>query len=399
MDKNFILSIIIPTKNRESYIIKAVEQILLINDTRIQIVIQDNGDTPILSEMLSTFKNDVRIKYNYTKGFISFVDNFSLAVELSDGEYICIIGDDDGVVPQIVNVVEWAKRNNIEAIKPELNAVYFWPNSESINDKIDNGNLIINKITCKAKIANPYKEIIKLLNNGCQNYLSLDIVKLYHGIVRKESLNKIKEQTGRYFGGLSPDIYIAVSLSLVIDRLIVIDFPLTISGICNKSGSADSATGKHTGRLEDAPHFRGHANYNWSKLVPEFYSVETIWADSALAAIQDLNKTDLYREFNITALTSYCKRRYPQYKDIIMNHYNKIIVNYNRYKLRIDYIAFFMNHFMKRAIRKVKQRKGDIVNINSVENIIISGNILQQKLIDEGINSEAVMKSLDSTLS
>lgn len=398
MENRFLLSIIIPTKNRQEYAIKAVEQILQINDNRLQIVIQDNSDTQILSEMLAAFNEDDHIIYNYTEGIISFVDNFSLAVSLSDGEYICIIGDDDGVVPQIVDVVDWAKKNSIDAIKPALNAMYYWPNSESVKNESDDGNMIIHKITCKSRIINPHKEIVKLLHNGCQKYLSLSLVKLYHGIVKKEMLDNIREVTGKYFGGLSPDIYIAVALSLTVDKLIEIDFPLTISGVCNKSGSADSATGKHTGKLEDAPHFRGHDGYNWSRLVPRFYSVETIWADSALAAICDLNKMELLKEFDINAFTEYCIKKHPQFKEIILTHYKIISLKYSNTKILVVYMKSAALDFFRRFIRKIKRRKTDIVNINGIENILIAGDNLQKRLNDKSIDVKVVLNSLENTL-
>ena len=73
--------------------------------------------------------------------------------------------------------------------------------------------------------------------------------------MKKECLEEIRTKTGRYFNGLSPDIYSVVALSLVSKNNVFIDYPFTISGICKTSGSADSATGRHTGKWEDAPHF------------------------------------------------------------------------------------------------------------------------------------------------
>jgi len=397
MKKDFLLSIIIPTKNRESYAIKAVEQILHMNDDRVQIVIQDNGDTCMMSKMLFEYNNDERLKYNYTEGIISFVDNFNLAVDLADGEYLCIIGDDDGVVSQIIDVVEWAKENNIDAIKPELKAVYFWPNSEALRNKTDNGYLSITKITAKARACKPFYEVEKLLNQGAQKYLSLDLVKLYHGIVRKECLDNIKKKTGKYFGGLSPDIYISVALSLTVDKVVEVDFPLTISGICNKSGSADYATGRHTGKLEEAPHFHGHNNYEWSELVPRFYSVETIWADSALAAIKDLDKSEMLKKFNVVDLAACLLKKYPQFKDIIIQHYNSYSQTTDRSKAKIvvAYLKYPTLDLIKRVIRRIRRRRDDFFRVNGIENIIKASEALQLRFLDIGIDTKMIIASLD----
>lgn len=400
MEDKFLLSIIIPTKNREKYTLLAVEQILQINDRSIQIVIQDNSDTRILSDMLSVFKGDERLKYNYTSGIISFVDNFSLAVDLADGEYLCIIGDDDGVVPQIIDVVKWAKNNCIDAIKPELNAVYFWPNSEALRNKVDNGYMSIAKITSKAKFCDTHNEVMKLLDQGAQNYLSFDMVKLYHGIVKKECLENIKKLTGKYFGGLSPDIYISVALSLTVDRVIAVDVPLTISGICNKSGSADSATGRHTGKIEDAPHFRGHDKYEWSELVPKFYSVETIWADSALAAIKDLGKLELVKRFNIGALAASCLIKYPQFKDIVIQHFNSFSQTKGRLnaELVVAYFKYISTDITRKVFRRVKQRREGVLRVNGIENIVKANETLQRRFLDINVDINKIVMSLESII-
>lgn len=400
MKNQFLLSIIIPTKNRQKYASKVVEQILQFRDHRIQIVIQDNSDTRELSDLLSVYKDDVRIKYSHTAGILSFIDNFDLAVSLSDGEYICMIGDDDGIVPQILDITEWASQNNVDAIKPELNVAYFWPDSGALGNKTDNGHMSITKSTAKTRLCRPFNEVVKLLHQGAQQYLSLDMVKLYHGIVKKECLKRVREQTGKYFGGLSPDIYIAVALSLIVDKVIAINVPLTISGVCNKSSAADSAAGRHTGKLEDAPHFRGHDQYEWSDLVPRFYSVETIWADSALCAIKDMGRAEILREFNLPRLAAYCLKQHPEFKDTIMQHYNSCSRTAGKSKgeIKIAYFKDATSFFIKRVIRRVKRKRSDIAYINGVEDIIMCVKALQLRLVDRGFDYKKVIQSLDKLI-
>jgi glycosyltransferase involved in cell wall biosynthesis len=397
MINNYLLSIVIPTRNRGTYTFQAVNQILEVTDSSVQIVIQDNSDTRTLQDMISSATNQKRVKYNYIAGEISFVDNFNIAVDIADGEYLCLIGDDDGIVPQIVDVVRWAKAHQVDAIKPETNAVYFWPASEAIKNQLDNGYLQVNHVTGKARICNPKEELKKLLNQGAMKYLELDLVKLYHGIVSKRCLDQVKQMTGRYFGGLSPDIYISVALSLVVEQLIEIDFPLTISGICNKSGSADSATGRHTGQLKDAPHFRGHQAYNWSELVPMFYCVETIWADSALAAVKEMGRTDLYNEFNVAYLTKYCNRLYPQYQNEIINNYHHYLLSSNRSKSEIvmDLYVSSAKDLIRRLFSRIARIFDDVSRINNVGSIEMVNDILQSILTERGIQSLKVITSLN----
>ncbi|MEG2541541.1 MAG: glycosyltransferase, partial [Clostridia bacterium] len=93
-----ILSIIIPTKNRQEYCIAAIKHICELSvRTDFEIVIQDNSDDDSLRQAVASI-GDKRVIYNYHGGVLSFVDNFSEGFEHSCGEYVCYIGDDDTVL-------------------------------------------------------------------------------------------------------------------------------------------------------------------------------------------------------------------------------------------------------------------------------------------------------------
>lgn len=404
--KNFLISIIIPTKNRQEFATQTVRQILLSPEMDVQVVIQDNSDDNRLLKMLEEYNNDGRLKYNYSPNVLSFVDNFSYAVENSDGEYICIIGDDDGINYEIFEMVRWAKANNIDAIKPATNNVYIWPNTgiSNINSRLDSGYLMINKITANISIDHPKNELKKLLHNGCQKYLTLNLVKLYHGIVKKSKIKEVKDITGHYFGGLSPDIYSAISLSIVTSKILCIDYPLTISGVCKKSGSADSVTGKHTGNYEDAPHLVGHENYDWSNEVPKFYSVETIWADSSLAAIKDMNQSYLLDHFKEESLVAYCVTKYSKYSALIKRHYFDRMNKQNVSELKAKILLFKSLvlgpgvDFIQRVFNKLTRRKGDLVKFYDVKDIVQAQNELMSFLEVNNLSIDRVIRKIENDL-
>ena len=85
----FLLSIIIPTKNRQYYAAKSIEQILQIKSDKIQLVIQDNSDEDKLLSAISQYESDKRLVYNYTSEVLSFVENFNRGLEAAKGVYVC----------------------------------------------------------------------------------------------------------------------------------------------------------------------------------------------------------------------------------------------------------------------------------------------------------------------
>lgn len=318
----YILSIIIPTKNRQKYCLAAIHQILSLNLSGIEICIQDNSNTDELRDEISNIASE-NIVYNYHKGVLSFVDNFSEAVGLAHGEYLCMIGDDDGILPSIIDMVKHMKANSIDSLIPSLGAVYYWPSDKPIVANGEKGVLTLSYLHTKAKYTNSRKALVKLLKGAVQNYTSLDLPRLYHGIVSKKCLEEIKQQTGKYFGGLTPDIYMAVALSFVCRKTLRIDTPVTISGICPTSGSTASATGRHTGSLKDAPHFRGHTDYHWDEHIPAFYSVDTIWAETLMQALTMFKRDDLKLFFNLSLFEIICLKKYPKYENIVKEHAEK----------------------------------------------------------------------------
>lgn len=366
---NKLLSIIIPTKNRSYYCLYAVKQIMSLNLTDVEICVQDNSDNDNLKEEIKALESSDVI-YNYHSGVLSFVDNFSEAVSISHGDYLCMIGDDDGILPEIIDYAKRAKEENLDAIIPGLGFVYFWPSKEKIVSNAEGGLLNITLCNKNEKYASPQKAMRILLANAAQDYTSLDIPRLYHGIVKRSVLDEIKNKTGIYFGGLTPDMYMAAVLSLECKKVLRTTESFTISGICPTSGSADSATGKHTGKLSDAPHFRGHSSYTWDEKIPAFYSVDTIWAETLLHALKKYNREDLANSFNLPLFESVCLKKHPEFETLIREHVKKEAIT--DASISVAYRSYYIRKQSYRVIKKIKSIFKSIFSWKSSTNQIIN---------------------------
>ena len=364
---NFILSIIMPTKNRQKYCISSLEQITRVIDNsslNIEVLIKDNSDTNILEDEINNLKKTY-ISYYYESGIVSFVDNFDDAVKKSKGKYLLIIGDDDGVLPYLIDVILLMEKNNIDAIIPDLGAVYFWPSSKDIVKNSRNGLLVLSKKPVKCKIVDTNKGLKNLINKAGQDYQNLNLARIYHGIVKKDIL--VLNKDFKYFGGLTPDIYSSVILSINSRKTVRISLPITISGICEKSGSSDSATGKHTGNLKDAPHFRGHSNYVWYKEIPAIYTVETIWAETVIKALIDSSAYELLNNFNFNKLNEILLKKYP----LLMGKNHLLKKDENNFYIFIKKCFNFINKVMIRIKRRnLVYKYYNIVDIQTAEYII-----------------------------
>lgn len=351
MNENILLSIIIPTKNRSFYCLYAIKQILSLELDGVEVCVQDNSDTDALRNEINALKS-TNVVYNYHPGLLSFVDNFSEAISISHGEYLCMIGDDDGILPNVLDYARKAKAEQIDAIIPEFNYVYFWPSKDKIVNNAEDGLLNMTKRPLSEREVDPYKALLRLLKDAAQDYTSLDIPRLYHGIVNRGVLEAVKAKTGVFFGGLTPDMYMAVALSMECKKVLRTSLSFTISGICPKSGSADSATGRHTGVLSEAPHFRGHTSYNWDEMIPSFYSVDTIWAETLIHALKDYRQDELIPKFNLSLFDAICIHRYPDFKPLILEHAKTNDITL--ISIRFSYLLFFLRKQSRRINRKIR---------------------------------------------
>lgn len=138
--------------------------------------------------------------------------------------------------------------------------------------------------------------------------------RCYHGIVRRDLLEQVRDRTGNYFHGSSPDMSGAVAMSCLIDRYCEVDLPLSISGISSGSNSGRSAMNTHKGELSAESQTDSFQSEGWTPGVPRFFAVETVWAHAGLETLQRL-RPEALTDFDFARLHALCKVRHPEFGD------------------------------------------------------------------------------------
>lgn len=297
-----LLSIVIPTRNRQKYCISVIEDILSYTYRSFELCIQDNSDDDQIEIFLANRIPDDRLVYKRIPQQICSIFNINDSISLATGMYVLLIGDDDTILPNIFSTTEWAEREGVDSICPAVNVEYLWPAAVPNHPS---GVLIVPSFTNTKRTIDVKFQLNKLFSKGIINYQSYMLPKVYHGIIRRDKLKEIEARIGSYFCGLSPDISACVALSTVIKNHVVIDYPITVAGACNSSSTAQNMNNGHRGELSSAPHLYLRGEYQWDTMVPPFYSVETIWADSALHAVDAMKLSELRKIFNFSRLAAY----------------------------------------------------------------------------------------------
>lgn len=293
-----ILSIIVPTKDRYKYLPECIESLIAtkkeVGDD-LDIVIQDNTEDnheilPIVHEY------ETHIKYFHVRESLSVVENSDRAILNTSGEYVCFIGDDDSVLPNIVEVARWMKSNKIEACVGTI-ARFNWPDLISHYHKIH--SIAIPKEKGINKLKEPQKIADKVLEMGGTSML--DLPKVYHGIVSRKALDRVYKNTGSFFPGPSPDMANAIALAYTVKNFALIDMPFILSGFSFKSTGGQGARHAHIGRLEDMPFLPKDTIANWDKGLPKIWTAQTIWAQSVLESLRKMKLIEKCNKFNYNA--------------------------------------------------------------------------------------------------
>lgn len=310
-----LLSIVIPTCNRPQYLEKVVELInTYTNDT--EVIISDNSDNNELHKKLSKYIESGLVTYTYVSKKISVVENFERAIKKVTGKYVTYLGDDDGIGPDIENIVRWMDKNNIDAsfsYSHRFLANYYWPGVKSkyFDDKYSS-RLFVGKFTGEIKIvdlATSRKEVKNAPGTGLNN-----LPRIYHGIVSFSLIEEIQKNYGSLFGGVSPDIYSAYQIASIAKNVVKIDYPFIIPGGSKESTAGQRVAKSDNGVLSETDHTARFGNsLVWDKRIPEYYSPYNVWAYSLLKAVErtdnNLSDYNFYRLYIISYI------RYKQFKN------------------------------------------------------------------------------------
>lgn len=397
--KSFLLSIVIPTKNRFEYIISCISSLRDLVQYGIELIVVDNSDSNELQlwieeQGITSFCNYIKVSES-----ISVSQNFQIGIDAAQGEYVCTIGDDDTVNKEIIQLVKWAKEKQIDAITPRFIADYIWPDLKSSNSSLTGGELRIRKFSGLQKYPSVKKGLIRLTKTcGTDLADSFYLPKIYYGVIRLRILQEAKKSAGSNFPGVSPDLSGAVTSAAYVIKYCVIDYPIFLPGSSKKSTAGLSLQKKHFGSLEEQPHISRSAVDNWPALIPKYFSVETVWSQSAFASLAALNRKDLLLKFNFSRIYAYSLMFNPvlfkQARIAIRLYHrgNLFLMFFIYFKILLEYLNYVLIRF-RYLIKNIYNRIFDDVTVyKGIKNIKDASIVLNEYLEDNSISIEKYLK-------
>lgn len=353
---NPLLSIVVPTKDRYKYLKHLVKLIQSYGSDEWEIVVQDNTeDNTEIVEFLKEL-NYPGCKYYHEKGQLPMTTNADKAIMHSVGEYVCFLGDDDGICPNALDYCRFMKDKGYEALRSNL-ADYLWPDATSKYESIG-GRVSYKKTSKRVAILSSQDVLMDVVERGFVDRGNLPSV--YHGIVHRAALERVYNKCGTFFPGQSPDISSGIANSLVMDSFILVDDIITISGASKFHGGVTVGMTKRFPEIKDMVWFRPGAEEIWDKHLPKIAVGSIIWAESSIETLRNMGREDLVSSIDFT----------PIYKYFVVYFYpvRKMAYPLSNSPVRLSIYASFglVKRIWKALLRIIRNK----LNINNEEVIV-----------------------------
>lgn len=298
-DNQIRVSIVVATKDRYETLFDCINSLLMNYDCgSVEIVVRDNSTQPRIQEFKARFGERRNVIYAHDSTPVSQSENYEHGVAQAQGEFVTMIGDDDGIADGLLTIVEWMERNDLDAFFPGF-AVYLWPGVSGRLSKANPDGCLSIRTWSVPRLVDPVAQRQAVLASGSTSLEKLP--RLYYGLIRRQCLERVRHDANTYFPGPSPDMANAYALSYVVGRMAVAELPLFIAGNSNSSNAGLGLRGRHVGEISDLPFLPHDTADHWNPSIPFFWSGQTIWCQSAylaaaaLGRVQEFEATNNYR--------------------------------------------------------------------------------------------------------
>lgn len=349
-----VLSILVPTHERARYALPTVET-LLARSRDAEIIVCDTSEVDAFRDLSRKWQSSGRLKIIRPGSGLSVVGNFNAALAEATGDYLCFIGDDDLIADDLEEIAAWAGREKFETVGFSFPVQYYWPDYMHRREPERYSATLWYRPFSAAITGLDAKAAVRLAM-ARPGLGVFDMARAYCGLVSRDLIQRVQEQHGPLFGGVSPDIYSAVLLSAESRSSVHLDYPGVTPGASGASTAGKSAAGTHVGPLRENAHISAFGPFDWHPLVPEFYSVPTVWSYSLIRAVEAVGSADVNLDrVNLGRLYARCLLYYPAYRSLTWQAMKRYVETYSALRLVTGLLRGGAGEFLW-LLQKLRQR-------------------------------------------
>lgn len=226
-------SIVVPTRDRAETLELALRTCLEQDFKSYEVIVSDNGRLESTRQLIDRIASE-RIRYVHTPRPMAMSDSWEFALGHASGEYVILIGDDDGLLPHALRDIDRILASVHAPLLRWQYVYYMWP------------NVVFPDVTNRISI--PLKRDLEWLSSrevivGVANSV-LDpamLPTIYHGVIHRDLINELRKRAGRVFGGFAPDVYSGFAFAYLSKKYPSVTAPMSIAGLSGASNGSEVA--------------------------------------------------------------------------------------------------------------------------------------------------------------
>ena len=227
-------SILLPTRNRLDLLRYAVESVRQQDDADWEIIISDNASSEDVAGFIASLR-DERIRYFRTGRLVPVTDNWNFSLERSSGDYVIMLGDDDGLMRGCLAtarrlIADWHTPEAIYTQATQFAYPGVIPGEIDAFTQVAYNEFLLGK-------DQPFllsKNMAVRMVHSAMNFRLCFGFNMQHFIISRTLINRLADK-GAFFQSPYPDYYAANVVLLAASSIVANPAPLVMIGISAKS--------------------------------------------------------------------------------------------------------------------------------------------------------------------
>ncbi len=220
-------SVVIPTRERPRTLARTLATCLDQEYDDYEILVCDNGSTGATRQVVEEAGSS-RVRYVKAPQPLAMSDNWELAVSSAEGEFVLVLGDDDGLMPHALREIDRLLKQTGSPLLRWETALYTWPDVNLPGQgnylRLPTGSAMQN-VDARATIAS----VIKFE----APYVRLPM--LYNSAVHRNLIGTLRTRAGRVFPNRYPDVYTGFALASLAGSYPSTALPMSMAGLSGNS--------------------------------------------------------------------------------------------------------------------------------------------------------------------
>jgi hypothetical protein len=218
-----------------------------------EIVVSDDQGPPGIRALVERLAQPDRIRYLRTPQRLGLRGNFEHCVTHSRGRYVTILGDDDGLCRNALDVA----RTLLASAQPDVffwfPHIYWWPDALLPHKR---WMVYVRAYAQKARLVNAREYVDRFYDDPRNLWLFERLPSIYNGFVCRDLLERIRHRIGGYFYDEVADVSSGIVNGIMATSAALVERPLSIRGLSGSS-SGVAFRSKEAGRPLSDDFLRG----------------------------------------------------------------------------------------------------------------------------------------------